>query len=460
MKDQILIADDNPNVLSALTYLFETENYNVSAAHTPNEVIRKVKTTSFDLLLMDLNYSKGTTSGKEGLNLIRELRNLDEKLPIIVMTAWGSIETAVSVIKGGAGDFIQKPWDNDRLLSITSNQIRMRKSETQSMKLEEENQILRKQLNAVHKGKIYHSQIMDELIDQVEQVAQSNASILLTGENGTGKSFLAHQIHQLSPRKTYPLISVNMGSISESLFESEMFGHVKGAFTDARENRIGRFELADRGSIFLDEIGNTPYSQQAKLLRVLEDHNFEKVGASRTQETDCRVISATNCDLDVAVKAGEFRKDLLYRINTITIRVPSLHERRDDIIPLAEFFLEDQKMKYSKAHLTLDDSAIVALAEYPWPGNVRELSHVMERATIVCTKERITDRDLGLIKGTSNSAMPTLDILENPNLTLVDLEKMIIYERMKIYRGNNRETAESLGLSRSAFYRHLKKHEL
>lgn len=459
MKDHILIADDDPDVISTLTYLLKTEGYDVSSANSPAEAMGLLKETSFNLLLMDLNYSQDTTSGKEGLDLIAQVKKFDDQIPMVVMTAWGSIETAVEAIKIGARDFIQKPWENDRLLSVIANQVLLQRAEQQSQKLEEENLLLRSQISPINAALISRSTSMQKLMQQLQQVARSDANILLTGENGTGKSFLVKHIHALSPRSESSLISVNMGSISESLFESEMFGHVKGAFTDARENRIGRFELADKGTLFLDEVGNTPYSQQAKLLRVLEDHHFEKVGSSRTQQSDCRLVCATNCDLDAAVNSGQFRKDLLYRINTVTIEVPPLRERREDILQLAESFLQAQKQHYNKLAIFLDEQAKTALENYDWPGNVRELSHVIERATILCSDREITASELG-IADSGNTRSETQSEPFDPNTTLDEIEKTVISARMKAYDGNNMEAAKSLGLSKSAFYRHLRKHKL
>lgn len=459
MKDHILVADDDEDVISALTYLLSTEGYAVSSAKTPLEALDLLKESSFSLFLMDLNYTQDTTSGKEGLELILQAKKIDEFLPIVIMTAWGSIETAVDAMQKGARDFVQKPWDNERLLSVINNQILRHKAEVKTQKLEQENHLLRKQLAPKYSHIIAHSTAMRELMDQLEQVAKSDANILFTGENGTGKSLLAQYVHESSLRSKQTLISVNMGSISESLFESEMFGHVKGAFTDARENRIGRFELAGKGSLFLDEIGNTPYSQQAKLLRVLEEHQFEKVGSSRTQESDCRLICATNCDLDEAVNTGAFRKDLLYRINTITLRVPALKERKEDIIPLAEFFLQALQEKYTRTELVFSQEAQGALQAYDWPGNIRELSHAIERAVILSKNKEIGLDVLGLSQAKGQSQNID-DKTLHAELTLDELDEQIITARIKSYSGNSSKAAESLGLSQSAFYRRLEKYRI
>lgn len=457
MKDHILIADDDPDVISTLTYLLETEHYRVSSASNPDDALALLAKNDFNLVVVDLNYSKDTTSGQEGFELIHKVKQLNDQLPIVVMTAWGSVETAVEAMQQGARDFVQKPWENERLLSIIGNQILLQKAETRTQKLAEENQLLRGQLGSKDSYQFSQSEVMSALLEQVDRLAQSDASILLTGENGTGKSYLAQQIHDLSARKNRSLISVNMSSITKSLFESEMFGHVKGAFTGAVENRIGRFELADEGTLFLDEIADTPYSQQPKLLRVLENAQFEKVGSSRTQQTDFRLICATNCDLDEAVESDRFRKDLLYRINTVTLRVPSLRERAQDIIPLAESFLTRYRRKYSKPQIYLGDRASELLTRYEWPGNIRELSHMMERSVILCTAEEIGPSDLGI---GNQQGERTSYLQDYGSSTLEEIQRAIIEKRLSDHKGNSLEAAQSLGLSKSAFYRHLKKHKI
>ena len=457
MAVSILIADDDPDVVSALRYLLRTEGYAVTSASSPTEVLNAVKKQKFIAVLTDLNYSKDTTSGQEGLELISNLSELDSSLAIIAMTAWGSIETAVKAMQVGARDFIQKPWENERLLSVLANQIRLAQSEHQTSKLSQENRILRSEIDAASDDMFCRSPIMQNTMLQLEQVARSDANLLLTGENGTGKSFLVNRIHTLSDRKDQPLIKVNMGAITETLFESEMFGHTKGAFTDAGNTRIGRIELADGGTLFLDEIGNTPYSQQAKLLRVLEDHRFEKVGSMQTQIADFRLICATNSDLEAAVREGGFRQDLLYRINTVVLNVPALRERKEDIVPFAEFVLESRRRKYNKPQLHFSAAALQALQSYGWPGNVRELSHVVERSAILA-RDTIDVETLGLINQLTphaNGSDP-----DWTGMTLEEIERQVIQGRLDQHQGNNLQAADTLGLSKSAFYRHLKKHGL
>ncbi len=464
MNKKILLVDDDLDILSALKILLVPEGYGVNLCQTPSSALAAIKKTQFDLVLMDLNYSLDTTSGDEGLKLIEGIRKLDEELPIVVMTGWATVEVAVSTMQNGANDFIQKPWDIDRLINIISNQIKLAQSEKNSQKLSQQNQLLQQHLDSEFEGDIIsQSPVMQQTMAIIEQVAQSNASILLTGENGTGKSMFARYIHQRSKRHLATQISVNMGAIAESLFESEMFGHIKGAFSDAKSTRIGRFELADGGSLFLDEIANTPYSQQGKLLRVLEDQQFEKVGDSKTQSVDVRLICATNANLNDAVAQGTFRKDLLYRVNTFTIEIPPLRARKEDITLLAEAFLARSATEHAQQKLLLNDSAKKALMSYSWPGNIRELNHVMERAQILCQTATICVADLGLPMianqgGKVNSADTPLNSTEPEDLlSMAELELNLIDQRLTHFDGNVLKAAKSLGLSRSALYRRLDK---
>jgi len=442
MMQNILLVDDDKDVLSALKMLLICEGFQVTLTETPDAALKSIKTTSFDLVLMDLNYSLDTTSGEEGLALISAIRKCDEHLPIVVMTGWATIEVAVSTMQNGANDFIQKPWDIDRLLNIINNQIKLANSEKNSQKLSQQNQLLQQQVDSEFSGDlIAKSAVMKKTLTIIEQVAKSDASVLLTGENGTGKSMFARYIHEHSNRKSSNQISVNMGAVTETLFESEMFGHTKGAFTDAKTTRIGRFELADSGTLFLDEIANTPYSQQGKLLRVLEDSEFEKVGGNKTQSVDIRLISATNADLNLAVDNSEFRKDLLYRINTIAIEIPSLRERKEDIILLADSFLSKMALKHHKKHhknkLIISDTAQRALLAYDWPGNIRELNHVMERAHILCQSSEISVDDLGL-PASKKAPIVMQPAEEDPDnlATLETLELNIIDKRLSFFDGN------------------------
>jgi DNA-binding NtrC family response regulator len=463
-NEHILIADDDPGVRSALAMLLENNDYQVTVASSPDEILASVDACSYSLLLLDLNYSLDTTSGVEGMALIPQLRALDESLPLVVMTGWGTIDLAVKTMQLGAADFVQKPWDNERLLNIVSSLIRLRNSELAGQKLRAENSLLRAQIASggdrvlKEPALIAESPQMRRVLELIARVADSDVSILLSGENGTGKSLLARHAHQSSNRHKEAFISINMGSISENLFESEMFGHVKGAFTDARETRMGRFELAHRGTLFLDEIGNTPVAQQAKLLRVLEDNSFEKVGSSRTQYSDVRLISATNMDLKQAVSSGQFRTDLFYRINTLEIEIPPLRDRPDDVVPLAEHFLGLLSAKYHKENPGLSIAGGNLLKNYSWPGNVRELHHVMERAVLLSGTGPVDIASL--IQGRDAARQEIADGGFNTASSLESIEKEAIRQRLIRFDGNVRLAAESLGLSRSAFYRRIEKHGL
>jgi DNA-binding NtrC family response regulator len=472
MSKKILLVDDDLDILSALKMLLYSEGYAVSLKQTPAFALGAMAQENFDLILMDLNYSLDTTSGEEGLALIEAIRKIDDETPIVVMTGWGNIEVAVSTMQNGANDFIQKPWDNDRLIAIIHNQIKFAENQKQTQKLQQQNQLLQQQVNHNHSGEIIaKSEAMKQVKTLIDKVAKSDASILLTGENGTGKSMFARYIHNVSSRHDSDLISVNMGAVTESLFESEMFGHVKGAFTDAKSTRVGRFELADTGTLFLDEIANTPYSQQGKLLRVLEDSEFEKVGANKTQSVNIRLICATNANLETEVDKVHFRKDLLYRINTITIEIPALRNRLEDIVPLANSFLarsknhtiHNQKNLADNSKITLSKAAQQALTAYPWPGNIRELNHVIERAKILCQQGIIELADLGLPEnvqcatGSKDNSVLANGSTNDELPTLASLELDIIDQRLNHFNGNAIKAAKSLGLSRSAFYRRMDK---
>ncbi len=455
MKQTILVIDDDQDILSALNMLLIGEGFSIKLAQTPQAGLALIKDENIDLVLSDLNFSRDTTSGDEGLQLISDIRKIDEQLPIVVMTGWATIDVAVSTMQKGANDFVQKPWDIDRLIAIINNQLKLARIEKESQQLSQQNTLLKQQINKEFDGEVIaESEAMQKTITLLNQVAKSNANVLLTGENGTGKSMFARYIHINSSRKSQEQISVNMGAVTETLFESEMFGHVKGAFTDAKSNRIGRFELADNGTLFLDEIANTPFSQQAKLLRVLEDRQFEKVGGNKTQSVDVRLISATNANLSEAVENNEFRKDLLYRINTITIEIPPLRERAEDIIPLAESMLIQSNQ--SNSNIKLSKEAKLALQAYEWPGNIRELTHVIERALILNQDGIICENDLGL-PANKIATIETAQPSDAPLATLEELELDIIDNRLNHFNGNALKAAKSLGLSRSAFYRRLDK---
>jgi DNA-binding NtrC family response regulator len=456
----ILVADDDPRILTTLKLLLKSQRYQVVTVGSPAELLTVLARRSFSVALIDLNYQDDTTSGKEGLTLIGQIRDLDEDMPIVVMTGYSSVDIAVEVMKLGAADFVQKPWKNERLLNILQAQVHIQSIAKKGQKLAQENALLKAQTSVENENVIAQSAVMQQLLAQLAKLAKSDMNILFTGENGTGKSLFAGYLHQCSLRHQQSLISVNMGAITDNLFESEMFGHVKGAFTDAKESRIGRFELAEGGTIFLDEIANIPLSQQAKLLRVLEEKQFEKVGSAKTQQVDVRLVSATNADLNSLIEQGLFRQDLLYRINTIEIKIPALRERRADILPLAQYFLTEFSSKYSIEVPVISEEAIEALQHYQWPGNIRELSHMMERAIFLCQEQLITATDLGLASQQGIVAGAESSLIDINDDTLEVIEQQIIVDRLARFDNNPHETAVSLGLSRSSYYRRLEKHKL
>ena len=447
---RILIADDQPDVLEALKLLLKGEGYQIDAVKSPGAVIKAVESRDFSMVLIDLNYARDTTSGQEGLELLEKLQNIDPNLPVVVMTAWASVEVAVEAMRRGAKDFVTKPWDNPRLLAIVRNQVELGSAVRAYRRLEQENQLLRGKESGP--TLIAESVSMRPVLDMISRVGPSDANILITGENGTGKGVVAQALHAVSHRGKAPFISVNMGGLPEGIFESELFGHVRGAFTDAKVDRAGRFELADSGTLFMDEIGNIPLSQQAKILRTLETGEFERVGSSRTFQANVRLISATNSDLQQQVAEGKFRQDLLFRLNTIHLHLPPLRERREDIELLAQFFLKNHVKRYRKAITGFDESAIEAMRTYTWPGNVRELDHSVERGCLMAQGKVIRAIDLGLNAGNTTPQIEDMSIEE--------VEAYLIKKTLARCDGNARKAAEELGLSRSAFYRRLEKYGL
>src|SRR5438874_7223817 len=446
---RILLADDQRDVLEALRILLKGEGYQTEAVTSLAAVFNALEKKDYSLLRMDLNYTRDTTSGQEGLAAIPKIQEIDDTLPIVVMTAWATIDLAVDAMKRGARDFVTKPWDNERLLTIVRTQIELATSLRRSRKLEAENQLLRGSMPNL----IAKSSAMRPVMEMISRVGPSDANVLMTGENGTGKGLIAQALHALSPRASRTMISVNMGGLSETLFESELFGHVKGAFTDAKTDRAGRFELADEGTLFMDEIANIPLAQQAKLLRVIETGNFERVGSSKTMHANVRIISATNANLQDEIAAGRFRQDLLFRLNTIQISLPSLRDRREDIMPLANSFLRQHAQRYRKQISGFDDAARERLLQHRFPGNVRELDHVVERAVLMAQDRQIRAGDLGLTSGVGDSRN-----LEQ--MSLDEVEAFLIKKALARNDGNARKAAEALGLSRSAFYRRLQQYGL
>jgi len=447
---RILAADDQAHVLEALLLLLRPQGYLVDVAKSPGEVRQALASSFYDAVLIDLNYTRDTTSGREGLDLLSEIVNLDSSLPVIVMTAWGNVELAVEAMRRGARDFVQKPWENERLIAILRTQIELHRALQRADRLAAENKLLQAQGRPEF---IASAAAMQPVLDAIARVGPSDANVLITGEHGSGKEVVAQTLHALSSRSSRPLVAVNTGALAEGVFESELFGHVKGAFTDARTDRMGRFELADGGTIFLDEIGNVPVRQQAKLLRVLETGEIERLGSSRSRKVDVRVITATNADLQAACSSGQFREDLLFRLNTIEIRIPPLRERREDIPALALHFLHRYAQRYRREIDGFDKLALQVMAQYSWPGNVRELDHTVERAVLMCRGREIQPADLGL-----NLQRPQGAILEE--LSLEAVEALLIRKALQRFHGNISQAAEALGLSRGALYRRMEKHGL
>jgi DNA-binding NtrC family response regulator len=447
---RILAADDQQHILEAIELLLKPQGYEVDVVRSPELAREALASSSYDAVLIDLNYTRDTTSGQEGLGLLSDIVAIDSTLPVIVMTAWGNVELAVEAMRRGARDFIQKPWENERLIAILRTQVELHRALQRAERLAAENRLLSVQGRPEF---IATAPSMIPVLEAVTRFAPSDANVLITGEHGTGKEVVARTIHVLSLRASRQMVAVNTGGLAEGVFESELFGHVKGAFTDARTDRIGRFELADGGTIFLDEIGNVPMRQQSKLLRVLESGEIERVGSSRSKRVDVRLISATNSDLQAACQAGQFREDLLFRLNTVEIHLPALRERREDIPVLALHFLANYASRYRRAIRGLDPAALQSLIQYSWPGNVRELEHTLERAVLMCRSDQIQPGDLGL--GLQRSQAQNLE-----ELSLEAVETILIRKALQRFQGNVSQAAEALGLSRGALYRRMEKYGL
>jgi len=443
-KPQILVVDDSPEIRLSAVFILEDQGFDVLEAENHYYAQAVLSENRVDLILLDMNFSLDTTSGEEGLRFLTWLNKSNFIIPVIAMTGWSTVDLAVNAMRLGACDFIEKPWNNQRLIQIIRQQLKMAGLQVQNQKLKQQLESLAEQ------DFTWRSAVMENLLAQIDSVAATDASILLTGDNGTGKSHLAQRIHQQSDRDGDAFISVNMGAISESLFESEMFGHKKGAFTDAKENRIGRFELAKHGTLFLDEIANIPPSQQAKLLRVLESGEYEVLGSSQTQHANSRVISATNGDIAQLIADGVFREDLYFRLNTIELRVPSLKERFQDITPLAKHFIALHGKKYKREELSLTPGAIQALEAYHWPGNVREMSHLMERAVLLAQSCSLGQEDLHLSNLKQNNSLPMM--------TLDQAEQILIEQALELSHNNVAKAGILLGLTKSTMYRRIDKY--
>ena len=446
---RLLIADDQRDVLEALRLLLKAEGYQIDAVESPAAVLKALEQRDYDVVIIDLNYARDTTSGQEGLELLTKIHAADEMLPVVVMTAWGSVNVAVEAMRRGARDFVEKPWDNERVKAIVRTQAELGRALRRATRLEAQSRTTQNDGGPLL---IADSAAMQPVLQIIARVGPSDANVLITGENGTGKGVVAQALHAVSSRTNRPMVTINAGGVSEGVFESELFGHVKGAFTDAKQDRVGRFELADGSTLFLDEIANVPLSQQQKLLRVLETGEFERLGSSRTRKADVRLISATNADLNAEVAAGRFRQDLLFRLNTIEIRLPALRERRDDIPRIGKHFLVQHAQRYRKGMTGFDPAALQALIDHPWPGNVRELDHAVERAVLMAQGNVIHLADLGLRQTGSSDASARLE-----EMSLEDVEGFLIRKAMARY-GNVSHAAKALGLSRSALYRRLERY--
>ena len=443
-KSTILVIDDNAEVRLSAVFFLEDQGFNVIEAATLELAKPLLTAKQVSLALLDMNFSRDTTSGNEGLDFLRWLRDSNLNVPVICITGWGNVALAVSAMQLGASDFIEKPWDNQQLLQAVQQQLKISLKQASIVAKHSERGAFQ-----------WRSQAMQSLYKQLAKVAKTDARVLLTGPSGAGKSHLALWLHQQSNRSAGPWVEVNMGAVPESLFESEMFGHSKGAFTDAKQHRVGRFAMAKQGTLFLDEVATIPLPLQAKLLRVLENGSYEVVGSSQTQQADCRLICATNTNLDALVKAGEFREDLLYRINTIVIEVPRLAERFGDIVPLAEYFVAKFCAQYGEPIRELSPAVKAALIEHAWPGNVRELSHVMERAVLMAEGLQIELSDCQL----RFTAAPKV-ASDMPSKTLQQVEQEMVEQAMQRAQGNVAEAAKILGLTASSLYRRLEKYGL
>ncbi len=443
----ILIADDQADVLEALRLLLKAEGFRTVTANVPEGVPALLEQESVDAALIDLNYTRDTTSGREGMDLLSRIRAIDPILPVVVMTAWGSVDKAVEAMRLGASDFVEKPWDNTRLLTTLRTQIALARALRMGQHLATEN---RRLTQAGLPDLIANAPVMRPILSVMERVAPSDANVLITGEHGTGKEVVARWIHAASGRREKPLVIVNAGGLSEGVFESELFGHVRGAFTDAKSDRAGRFELADEGTLFLDEIANIGLSQQARLLRVLQTGDLERVGSSRTRQVDVRVLAATNADLKAEVATGRFREDLLFRLNTIELALPPLRDRPEDLLPLAQYFLGRFSAKYRKNLAEFAPDAELLMRHYPWPGNVRELGHAVERGVLMAQGVVVGANDLGLTESTADGGALNTQTLE-------DVEREMIRRTLGRCDGNVSMAAKELGLSRSALYRRLQR---
>ncbi len=449
---KILMIDDDEDVLLAAKMLLKKYSYHVIIEKNPNKIPFLLNNDTYDVILLDMNFSKDTTSGKEGFDWLRQIKEKDSDAVVIMITAFGDVEMAVRALKEGATDFILKPWQNEKLIATISTAIRLKKSYNEVDKLRKAKQMLEEQISQPFRDIIGQSQAIKDVFSLIDKVAKTDANILILGENGTGKELVARAIHLKSLRKDNSFVAVDMGAITETLFESELFGHKKGAFTDAREDRPGRFELANGGTLFLDEIGNLSMSLQSKLLTALQSRQVTRVGANQAMEVDIRLICATNMPLAQMVKEGKFRQDLLYRMNTVEIQIPALYERVEDIPMLANHFLNYYSKKYRKEVLSISSEAATKLKKYAWPGNVRELQHALERAVIMADSPTLQESDF-LFSRKGNDSSPDPDTLK-----LDEVERAAVTKAIQLHNGNISKAADELGLTRASLYRRMEKY--
>ena len=453
MKGKILILDDNKSVLTALEMLLQTEFSDVFTLRNPNSLLATIQQHQIDVVLLDMNFKAGINTGNEGFYWLHQIQKLDPAISVVMITAYGDVALAVKAVKEGAFDFILKPWDNSKLKSTLHASLEYRKLKVENAKLVTSSSLLKQELNQAFQSIIGQSQPMKDVMEMVKKVAATDANIFINGENGTGKELIAREIHRYSKRRNEIMLSVDIGSLSESLFESELFGHTKGSFTDAREDRTGKFETADRGTLFLDEIGNLPLSLQAKLLTSLQNRTIVKLGSNTPVPINIRLISATNRDLNEMIKQGLFREDLFYRINTISLELPPLRERGNDVLLLAEFYLHKYRAKYDKPGLKIGQKAGDKLLKYSWPGNVRELQHCIEKAVILADTNVLTEKCFDL------NGPGSIQKMDFQNMTIEEMELEMIQASIEKEKGNMSAVAKKLGITRPTLYKKLKKLE-
>ncbi len=451
-KGKILVVDDNKGIQSALELLLVPVCKSVSCIRSPNQLVPILEAGNTDLILLDMNFSAGVNSGNEGLYWLKRIKEINADIPVILITAYGDVELAVKALKEGATDFILKPWDNQKLLATIEAGFQLRWSKLEVNHLKQKEGFLKKELNREVVPVIGSSAPMQQMMNLVAKIAPTEANVLITGENGTGKEVAAREIHRLSARSNEIMVTVDMGAVSETLFESELFGHVKGAFTDARDDRAGKMEAANHGTLFLDEIGNLSLPLQSKILTALQNREITRVGSNKPISIDIRLISATNRDLTSMITAGQFREDLLYRLNTIHIEVPPLRERGKDIIELAEYFIRKFATRYNKSNLRLSQAASEKLLAYLWPGNIRELQHTIEKAVILSDCP-VLKPDVFLFKPITTSKIKT-------DITLEEMEKQLIAGVLQKVEGNLSLAAQKLGVTRQTLYNKIKKYGL